>query len=286
MKCKECDSTEIEFDERLGEKCCAGCGLVLVTGMFEETVHILNRDGDLKHSADKNIDKLGSIITGKGSFKFNRGGKNSVIARHITTGITQCKMVLGNLQLPVSLNFRIEKVYMELYRAHILRTFTLEERGTAIVYYLLKENRTPHSLKDVASEFKVNLKRTKKLIRKINQHYRNSIHYTSHDSNYLIQQMAGKVTSEPIFIYQANKVMEHFESKVIVSNFNKGRCYYAAICVMTSNIFVRKFSCKYIAERTGFHRNKITQEYKKILNLVGLDSIKQIKGKELEKIGE
>ena len=285
MKCSECGSIETEFDERLGEKCCSDCGLVIITGMFEETVNSLERGDDFnaKHSIDRG--RLGSVIKGKGSSKFNRYGKNNPISRHILSGISHCNMVMSNLRLPINLTERIEKIYMELYRGHVLKPYTLEERGTAIVFYALRENSTPHTLEDVSSEFQVNIKRTKKLIRKINQHYGNRIHGAD-DSTYLIQQTARRVTTEPLFIHQANKVMQHFESRVITSDFNKGRCYYAAICVITTEIFVRGYSCKYISERTGFHRTKIGKECKKILALIGCNSVKQLKGQQLETIGE
>ena len=284
MKCSECGSIKITFDERLGEKCCAECGLVLITGMFEETVSPVERgEGyNVKHSADKG--KLGSIITGKGSSKFARSNQNR--SRHIVAGIAHCNMVMASLKLPMNLSERIEKVYMELYRLHMLRSFTLEERATAIVFYVLKENGTPQSMKEVASEFQVNVNRSMKLVRKINQFFRNSIHYAHEDGAFLMQQTARKITDEPQFIYQCHKVMEHFEAKVITSDFNKGRCYYAAMSVIATEVFVRGYSCKYIAEKTGFHRTKIGKECKKILALIGIESVKELKGQELSKIGE
>ena len=74
MKCPECQSLKNSYDERMGETICDDCGLVLVSGMFEETVHVLDKVGDNIHSADKG--HLGSVITGKGSYKFNRLNKS------------------------------------------------------------------------------------------------------------------------------------------------------------------------------------------------------------------
>ena len=34
MKCDECNSTDNYFDERMGERICSDCGLVLVTESF------------------------------------------------------------------------------------------------------------------------------------------------------------------------------------------------------------------------------------------------------------
>ena len=61
---------------------------------------------------------------------------------------------------------------------------------------------------------------------------------------------------------------------------------YAAMSVIATEVFVRGYSCKYIAEKTGFHRTKIGKECKKILALIGVDSVKELKGQELSKIGE
>ena len=92
MICDECNNTETEYNESLGELVCKGCGLVLVTEMFEETVRLVD-DGEKVRSSDKGI--LGSVITGKGSFKYNRWGKQDTISPSIQTGLIHCNMVLG-----------------------------------------------------------------------------------------------------------------------------------------------------------------------------------------------
>ena len=40
MRCDECGSRQTSFDERLGERVCDDCGLVIVVEQFEETVQI------------------------------------------------------------------------------------------------------------------------------------------------------------------------------------------------------------------------------------------------------
>ena len=37
MKCKECGTYEDEFDDRMGELICIGCGFVKDVHIFEET---------------------------------------------------------------------------------------------------------------------------------------------------------------------------------------------------------------------------------------------------------
>ena len=272
MNCIECGSKVFHFDERLGEKCCSDCGLVIIDGLFEETVSQW-KGQTLVRSADKG--RLGSVSN----------SKYENVNRNIQAGIRHCRMVLSNLGLTLNTE-RIDKVYMQLYRKHMFGSFTLEERATAVIYYLLKENGTPQSMKSVCSEFSVSMKRTAKLVRKINQFYRNAIHYGSNNGSFLIHQTARKILDEPLFLHQANKVMEHFEHKIITSDFNKGNTYYAALCLITSKVFVRGITCKSIAEKTGFTRNKVSKQAKAIIGIIGLSSVNELKGKELEKIGE
>ena len=40
MKCDECGSRDSSFDERMGERICNECGLVMVQEVFEETVRV------------------------------------------------------------------------------------------------------------------------------------------------------------------------------------------------------------------------------------------------------
>ena len=93
MKCNECGATENYFDERMGERVCSDCGLVLVQEIFEQNVHILNKTGDVVHSADNG--KLGSIVSGRGSSKFNKFGKNSVTPKNVQNGLMHCNMTLA-----------------------------------------------------------------------------------------------------------------------------------------------------------------------------------------------
>ena len=112
MICDECGCTENEYDEVMGERVCKDCGLVLVTEMFEETVHILDNVGNVKHSSDKN--RLGSVITGKGSYQFNKFGKNSVMPQHIQNGLMHCNMVLAQVCPQMDLKDRVEELYIKL----------------------------------------------------------------------------------------------------------------------------------------------------------------------------
>lgn len=285
MKCNECNSKETEYDEYLGETVCKDCGLVLVTEMFEETVHILNKSGEVSHSADKGF--LGSVITGKGSYKFNKFGKNSVIPKHIQNGLRHCNMVLGAIAPDLNLKERVEKLYMDLLAKNVFGRSQYEARATAVVYYALKENGTPHSFTDVAAEFNPPLKVVKKLVRKINQLYRNSVNYVPINPQYLLGQTLAKIGADDEFNRQCYKVLEFFETKTHQHDFNKGRSYYACIVWITANQQVRNDITEVmISKKTGYGRWPIWKQTKSILAMVGLEIASQVKGKELNEIGE
>lgn len=285
MICDECGCSENIYDETLGERVCADCGLVLVQELFEETVHIMDKVGNLKHSADKG--KLGSIITGKGSFKFNKFGKNSVIPQHIQKALMHCNMVLAQVAPNLNLNERVEKIYMELHNKNIFGRTQLEARATAVVFYALKENGTPHPMKDVMAEFNPNEKSVKRLVRKINQVYRNSANYVQVNPQYQLEQTLSKVSNDLEFRRQCLKVLEFFEAKVEKNTFNKGRSYYAAIIWISAKMNVNtSIKDKLLSEKTGFSRWVIWRQTKEILGMVGLENARQVKGKQLSELGE
>ena len=213
MNCDECGSNDNYFDEIQGERICNECGLVLVQEMFEETVHILDTGGNLQHSADKG--KLGSVITGKGSYKFNKFGKNSVIPKSIQNGLVHCNMVLANVAPNLNLNERVEKLYIDLNNKGIFGRSQYEARATAVVFYALRENGTPYPFKEVMGEFEPNLKVVKRLVRKINQTYRNSANYMPINPQYLLEQTLNKITDDLVFKRQAIKVLEFFDESPV-----------------------------------------------------------------------
>jgi|TARA_R100001463_G_scaffold14774_2_gene38772 transcription initiation factor TFIIIB Brf1 subunit/transcription initiation factor TFIIB len=278
--CEECRSQNNEFNERLGETVCKDCGLVLITEMFEETVHILDSTGELVHSPDRN--KLGSVITGKGSFKYNKYGMNSVLPKHIQNGIRFCNMVLANVAPNSSLQPRIEKLYIDCLNRNIFGRSQYEARATAVVYYALKENGTPHTIKDVCAEFNPNVKSVKRLVRKINQFHRNSINYKPINPQYALIQTLTKITDDMIFRNQCIRVLEYFETVVVNSTFNKGRSYYASIIWIAANVYVKdNITKERICEKTGFSRWIVWKQTKAILNLIGVELVEELKGKEL-----
>lgn len=282
--CKECGITDSSFNEVMGEHVCNNCGLVLVTEMFEETVHILDASGELNHTPDKG--KLGSVITGKGSHKFNRF-KSNILPANIQQGLMHCSMVLSNFSPTPSMKDRVEKIYMEAYRKGLFGKFPYEDRATAVVYYALKERGTPLPMKVVMEEFEVIPKRVRKIVRKLNTLYRNQINYTEVNPAYQLEYHVLQISDDKKYLKQCLDVLARFEYIVSNSNYTKGKCYYAAICWITSNVFERKNpSRKEISKLCSFDENNIYKQTKSLLALIGKKSVKQLRGKEINKIGE
>lgn len=280
IKCSECNSNKNNYDERLGETVCADCGLVLVSDMFEETVHILDKVGESIHSADKG--HLGSVITGKGSFKLNRYNKTS---NHIVTGITYCNMVLSNLSSSPAIQERVAEIYRELYlNLKSFTRYTYENRATAIVYYALRENGTPAEMKEVCQEFEVQPKLVKKILRKINTHFGNRINRVPVSPTYYLNRLLSKVTKDLSFHKQCNEVLALFETQ-IHSEYNKSKAYYASICWITSNLYCRvEFTRTNLAKIAGFDEKCLYLQTKSLLGLIGFSKVKEIQGIEINKL--
>mgnify|MGYP003109477421 FL=1 len=285
MICDECGSNNNSFDEIQGERICNDCGLILVQEMFEETVHILDTGGNLKHSADKG--RLGSVITGKGSYKFNKFGKNSVIPQHIQNALMHCNMILAHVAPNLGLNERVEKLYLDLNNKGVFGRSQIEARATAVVFYALRENGTPHTFAEVSAEFDANLKSVKRLVRKINQVFRNKAGYSPVNPQYLLEKTLNDITDDLVFRRQTIKVLEFFETKVAQNTFNKGRSYYASIIWISANMNVNTLITQnLITKKTGFSRFNIRRQTKAILSMIGLELASQVKGKQLSELGE
>lgn len=284
MKCNECGIDNSYFDELMGEHTCSECGLVLVTELFEETTHMLNVKGEVIHSNDRG--NLGSVITGKGSHKFNKFGKNSIMPKHIQTGLMHCNMTHSAIAPQIDIKERIERLYVELHNANLLTSYPYEVRAASILHYALKENGTPYSFNEIIKEFKCNRRKVMRLSRKISQHYGNRVVVKENPSFSLLKTL-NLITEDLLFHNQARKVLELTESKIVNTSYNKGRAYYSAICWVASNVFIRTdITSVLIAEKTGFTRWNIHKETKTLIGLLGFDSVKEMKGKDLNKIGE
>jgi transcription initiation factor TFIIIB Brf1 subunit/transcription initiation factor TFIIB len=277
--CDECGSTETEYNEQLGEICCKMCGLVIVTEMFEETVRIVDNGVNVTSSDNGN---LGSIITGVGSYKFNRWGKDSVFPKKVIEGFYHCNMVLSNVAPQMKLKARTEELYLLFLNKGLFGRTTYEARATAVVYYALLENGTQHSIKEVSEEFPDSMKSAKKLIRKIKQ-FAGKMKLPYNPRYRLIKTVAKIAPNDLAFRSEAENTLEYFESIIIKSgDFTKSPSYYEAICWITVNKMVHPtIQRQTISELTGVSQKTIYLETKKLLGLIGYSLAHEIKGKRL-----
>ena len=277
--CDECGSTETEYNEQLGETCCVECGLVIITEMFEETVRIV-QDGVNVASSDNG--HLGSVITGQGSYKFNRWGKDSVFPKKVIEGFYHCNMVLSNVAPQMKLKARVEELYLLFLNKGLFGRTTYESRATAVVYYALLENGTQHSIKEVSEEFPDSMKSAKKLIRKIKQF--SGTKKLPYNPRYRLLRTVAKVSPDDlVFRREAENTLEYFESIINkTGDFTKSPSYYEAICWITVNKMVHPtLQRQIISERTGVSEKTIYLETKKLLSLIGYKVAQDIKGKQL-----
>lgn len=277
--CDECGSTETEFDEQMGEVCCKSCGLVIVTEMFEETVRIVDNGVNV---ASSDNGRLGSVITGVGSYKFNRWGKDSVFPKKVIEGFYHCNMVLSNVAPQMKLKARTEELYLLFLNKGLFGRTTYEARATAVVYYALLENGTQHSIKEVSEEFPDSMKSAKKLIRKIKQ-FAGTKKLPYNPRYRLIKTVAKIAPDDLVFRREAESTLEFFEAVIAqTGDFTKSPSYYEAICWITVNKMVHPtIQRQTISKLTGVSEKTIYLETKKLLALIGYSVAHQIKGKRL-----
>lgn len=276
MKCDECGSRQNTFDERMGERICDDCGLVIQIEAFEETVRLSTGEDGSFYSKDLG---LGSKTT----FMQNAHSARDSSERTLENGYRVMRMVVSALRLPFNLNERLEQVYRELLRKGMLSGSSLETRATAIVYYVLKENRTPSSLDEVCGEFQVQPKLVRRLTRRISKYYGNNV-LRNDDSHFLMQRAIVGVSNDPAFMSDCLQTFEFFERLMKELFENKTKLHYATMVYFTSYIHNYPYSATSISKKLGCSANGIRISGRRLLSLIGLKGVEQLKGIDLEKL--
>ena len=173
-------------------------------------------------------------------------------------------------------------MYISLYRKHIFKSSQLEIRVSGIAYILLEENATPIKVKEICQEYDCSVKLVNRMVRSIRK-VRKPV--MQDNSLFKFKRELSKVTDDLAFHAKAVEVYEYFETIIGQTTFNKGKTYNASICWITVNMF-NWFSLNrsMISERTDFSTVAIWRQSKSIVNLIGLDNVKDIKGKTFEQL--
>ena len=282
MKCLECNRSEFEYDEVMGETACVECGLIAVTELFEERQISVDKEVLLKSSERTG---LGSIISGSGKMAHIHNRYSSK-DHHIKKGIVMCQMVLSNVfESNTTLRDRVGEVYRELHSKNTFKGVSLEVRATAVVWFVMKENKTPIKIKKLSEEFSCSGKSLNRLIRKISKHYGNRMRQMEADPQYLLKKVANQITDDIVFISQCMETLEMFEAIVSSSEYNKRNAYYESICWISKNIFVYpRITLTLIAEKTDASWSAIQKQTKDLLGLIGLKTCAQVKGKQISEL--
>lgn len=262
MACPECRSEESEYNDRLGERMCVDCGLVLVIEPFEQSVAQFDNGVEV---VSRDFGRLGTT--------------NDGIPRHIKKGLHFCNMALNAIAPQIKIQDRVSKLYVEVHNKGIFATSSLEDRASAVVFYALKENNTPFSMVEVCSEYSSNPKNVKKIVRKINQSYGNR-NCSCINHEFSIAKESSKFMRGLEFENACRKILNRLEANMDEMYFSRGKTYYATICWMASlllpNIRITK---KEIAEKTGYSTQSINKKSKELCILLGYENIEEMKGK-------
>lgn len=264
MVCPECQSKDKKFDERLGELVCQDCGLVLVVELFEQTASPYYADSVVR-SADNG--RVGTTTDG--------------IPRHIRKGIHFCNMALNSIAPQLDLRDRVAKLYVECNNKAIFTSHSLEDRASAIVFYALKENNTPFTMKEVCGEYSSNPKLVKLLIRRINQAYGNK-HCSCVNHDFSLSRECTKFKRGLQYENMCKKVLARLESDFDEQYFSRGKAYYAVICWYASLLMNEGLSQKEIAKQTGVSALTIKKKGTELCILLGFKNTDEMKGKQNE----
>ena len=284
MKCSECGCLVFNYNERLGETECSDCGLVVVTELFEETVRMVN-DGNIVHSAERG--ELGSIITGKGSYKFNKRGMNTIIPKHISAALRTWNMILSSIQIDHPLKDRVKECYLEAQKKGLFGKIKIEARCTATVFYVLKENRTPIPMKKLCSQYSCSTRIVNRLVQKMIHHFKNKNILYGADPSFMLKQTCSKITDEVMFYSNAMDLLLKLEPIIEHNCYHKSKAYYASVCWVATNMF-RYYGVTRndISESTGISLSAIGKTSKKLIQMLGYNKMSEIKGRDIIEYGD
>tara|TARA_R110002020_G_scaffold106867_4_gene248449 strand:- start:273 stop:1211 length:939 start_codon:yes stop_codon:yes gene_type:complete len=184
IKCPICFSRTNEYNEQIGETCCADCGLVLTSIAFEETTFV-KKDENINLSYDErkkgyvtDNGNLGSRIKGTSKlaktqlFASSKYKSGRVLAsdRHFTVLV---KNILYQYNIPTSgvvhsALEQCESLKRTLREKNMLVGYSTEIRASSITYLILR-HRNITNIKRHATICGVNIKMLKKTNKKFSK---------------------------------------------------------------------------------------------------------------------
>lgn len=290
MKCDNCNSIDIERDDVRGELHCSMCGYVLEENMPEETVGYTqgqryDSGGNRGSWGDVSRDKgyLGSFFKlSDSTHKHNRSlmrnlHRTAKFSRHdqsLNRGITICNMVLSYHAPTDNLKERVAAHYRTLFRSHQLRGIDLETRAVAVVFYTLRESGVAVTLKDIAIQNQVPVKRASKVLRKIAGILGKPwlLHQINTDS--WTEVACYRLEADNSFRQDARKISHHMyiyldNHDITFTRVNLATAMYIA-SVFRRQIGLSNFSQKAIAQAVGVVDVSVRNGLRTFLQLKGI----------------
>ena len=259
MNCKECNGTEIEYDERLGEKICATCGFVIIDRMFEETISNFDKEGNMKRTKG-----LGSIGVPSKLKRLEVRTSDNTHKRNIQY------LLAISAEFAPSPNVRDEMVnnYLTLARAHQFRGYNIDERIAAVVFFTFKDNNRAIKVKDIAEKCDAKPNRASKLSRKISSFFKRPWVLSQVDYSGEFERICQEMEKDQDYIWDCNKVHMYLSVICEQNNIIRNAAYIGAIIYITSILRNEKISQSTVRKATNsYHTISRYREIKKLLNI-------------------
>ena len=281
--CKECGCKEFTFIERLGERTCDDCGLVMVVNPFEETTQVIKLSDDDKRGVTTG--RLGSYIKkqeaygSKDKFALYR---EQVRSQPETETERRAKLLINTtLSYYASgwgIKDRTHAYYKTLCRQRIFRGSSVERRCAGLTYYVLKEAGIVCNIQDHAKYTKVRQNDISKMARRIARHQRNSHVFTNENHIEKAQVLIGKLDTEVSQYYRicVLKMVEYVSRHIDALNMRYSDTMLAAtfwwtakmtdepitqenICdVWNSSVIGLRFALQKFADIFGLDRKRLS----------------------------
>jgi effector-binding domain-containing protein len=283
MQCSECQSVQNKFNEALGELVCEDCGLVLVTEPFEQGTYLQDSQGSIiRERWSTNLHEMGLQTIKPKSLVFAQ-----IENKAVYKGVSMCRLLMASLKIPRSsvIFASVEELYLSLYRKHTFSTVPLENRAAALVYYCLKNEALPFTLKEVCAEFECNRKVVFKLAKKIAKEENNTGVFLVKECRPFAEKYAMLLTEElthyPSYLGKVSQLSIYFDNLLSKSNENIKPSTPAAYCSVAAIMENMNITNKKIESVSGIGYDAIGREVKRLLNIINTNK-KQIKGKGIE----
>jgi transcription initiation factor TFIIIB Brf1 subunit/transcription initiation factor TFIIB len=283
MKCLECQSTQNKFDEVLGELVCEECGLVLVTEPFEQGTYLQDNQGSIiRERWSSNLHEMGLQTIKPKSLTFTQ-----IENKAVYKGVSMCRLLMASLKIPRTSTIftTVEELYLILYRKHTFSTAPLEDRAAALVYYCLKNESLPFTLKEVCAEYECNKKSVFRLSRKIAKEENNTGVFLIKECRPFAEKyamlLANELTHYPSYLGKVSQLSIYFDNILSKSNENIKPSTPAAYCSIVATMENMNITNKKIQSVSGIGHGAIGREVKRLLKIINANK-KQIKGKGIE----